>query len=41
VPATVEANKAEASFKKHVLTVKLPKIRADQERGTKIEIKSN
>jgi len=41
IPALVEANKAEASFKKHVLTVKLPKIRAEQEKGVKIEIKTN
>jgi len=40
IPVSVESDKAEASFKKHVLTVKLPKTEAAQKKGKRIEIKS-
>jgi HSP20 family protein len=41
VPASVEIDKANASFKKHVLTVKIPKTETAREKGRKIEIKTD
>ena len=40
IPVSVESDKAEAFFKKHVLTVKLPKTEVSQKRGKRIAIKS-